>query len=95
LENSSINNKKFDELLKKYQEHAKKHGFRLNKNADIVKNLILALLKKKEKYGEYYCPCRIINPIDNKSNKKIICPCVYHKEEIKKDGHCHCYLFVK
>ena len=26
--------------------------------------------------------------------KKIICPCVYHKDEIREQGHCHCLLFV-
>ncbi|MCK4355114.1 hypothetical protein KAW43_02040 [Candidatus Parcubacteria bacterium] len=25
----------------------------------------------------------------------MVCPCIYHKREIKEDGHCHCFLFVK
>nr|WP_269850493.1 ferredoxin-thioredoxin reductase catalytic domain-containing protein [Methanosarcina horonobensis] len=27
--------------------------------------------------------------------KKIVCPCIYHKDEIEKDGNCHCELFFK
>jgi hypothetical protein len=26
---------------------------------------------------------------------KKICPCFWHKDEIKKDGHCFCNLYVK
>jgi hypothetical protein len=32
-----------------------------------------------------HCPCR---PED------VPCPCPSHREEISKDGHCHCNLFV-
>lgn len=46
------------------------------------------MIKNEEKYGKKYCPCRKIH------RDEIVCPCVYHKEEIKKQGHCHCFLFV-
>ncbi|MGR3220281.1 MAG: ferredoxin-thioredoxin reductase catalytic domain-containing protein [Candidatus Anammoxibacter sp.] len=47
----------------------------------------------KKKYGFDYCPCRIVTG-DKEKDDKIICPCVYHEEEIKRDGKCHCDLFV-
>ena len=31
---------------------------------------------------------------DAEKDKKIICPCVYHIEEIDREGECHCQLFV-
>ena len=31
---------------------------------------------------------------DAEKDKKIICPCVYHVEEIEREGECHCQLFV-
>ena len=81
-------NEKVKKLIKEYKQYAEKNGFRLNPNKKIVENLIKVLIKNEEKFGKKYCPCRKIHRDD------IVCPCVYHKEEIKKQGHCHCFLFV-
>jgi len=79
---------KVKKLIKEYKQYAEKNGFRLNPNKKIVENLIKALIKNEEKFGKKYCPCRKIH------RDEIVCPCIYHKEEIKKQGHCHCFLFV-
>ncbi len=84
----------FQNLLKEYQDYAQKNGFHINPDKKVVNFLINALIERKKKYGERYCPCRVITG-DKEKDKKIICPCVYHKEEIEKQGHCHCGLFVK
>ena len=81
-------NDKVQRLIEGYRHHAEKNGFRLNPNKKIVENLIEALIKNEENFGKKYCPCRKIH------RDEIVCPCVYHKEEIKRDGHCHCFLFV-
>ena len=81
-------------LIKKYEKYAKENGFRLNPNKKIVEQLIKGLLKNEEEYGKQYCPCRRVTN-DKEENKRIVCPCAYHKDEIKKQGHCHCFLFVK
>jgi len=86
--------KEFEQLLKQYKDYAKDNGFRLNPDQKVVNFLIESLLERKRKYGKRYCPCRRIKK-SLKENEKIVCPCVCHKEEIKKDGHCHCFLFVK
>ena len=86
--------KKFKKLLKEYQNYAKKNGFRLNPNQVVKDSLIKALMEREKKYGKRYCPCRRIQGVEEE-DKKIICPCVYNKEEIEKDGHCHCFLFVR
>lgn len=83
-----------EKLIKDYEKHAKENGFKINPNRKIVENIVNALIEREEKFGEKYCPCRRITG-EKKEDKKIICPCVYHKEEIAKDGHCHCNLFVK
>jgi len=83
-----------EELIKKYKQHAKKNGFRLNPDKNIVDSIIDLQIKNKEEKGEFYCPCRRVTG-NKEEDKKIICPCVYHKEEINKFGHCHCFLFVK
>lgn len=88
------NKEKIEILRRKYQSYAQKNGFRLNPNKEIVDRLFMALLERQEKYGKEYCPCRRVSNNPEK-NKKIICPCVYHKKEIQEQGHCHCFLFVK
>ncbi len=67
--------------------------YKLNPNSTHVDKMIKSLAKKKLKKGFFYCPCRMLS--DNKEiDDKIICPCEYHHEEIKKDGVCSCDLFV-
>lgn len=86
--------RKIGKLLEEYRVYAKREGFRLNPDKELVKSLIKALIEREKKYGESYCPCRLIKG-DKEEDKKIICPCIYHKKEIEEDGYCHCLLFVK
>ena len=81
-------NEKAKKLIKEFKEHTEKNGFRLNPNKKIVEHFIKGLLKNEENFGKKYCPCKKIH------NDKVICPCIYHKKEIKEQGHCHCFLFV-
>jgi ferredoxin-thioredoxin reductase catalytic chain len=83
-----------EELIKKYQEYAKENGFQLNTDKKIVERIINGLLRNKEKYGQMYCPCRRVSG-DKEEDSKKICPCFWHKEEINKDGHCFCNLYIK
>ena len=78
------------EVLRRYAES---QGFKLNPDEKVVDSLIQGLLKNEAKYGYRYCPCRTITG-DRMEDAKIICPCAYHKDEIKSMGHCHCGLFV-
>ena len=68
--------------------------FYFNPDPEIVDSILRAMLKRREKHGEDYCPCRLVSG-DREKDAKIICPCVYHVEEIEKDGYCHCRLFMK
>ena len=83
-----------DEILKPYLEHAKINGFQLNPDAKVVERIINGLLANEKKHGHRYCPCRRVSG-DPKVDAKIICPCIYHKDEIVKDGRCYCGLFTK
>jgi len=84
----------FETLLIKFQIYAKKNGFCLNPNKKITKQLILQLIKRENKFGKRYCPCYLISENAEK-DKKFVCPCIYHKKEIEKQGHCNCFLFMK
>ncbi|MFH1451118.1 MAG: thioredoxin [bacterium] len=85
---------RIDELTRESADYAQKNGFQLNSNKEIVERIINGLLENEKKHGEKYCPCRRITGNHEEDVKKI-CPCYYHKEEIKNDGKCFCGLFTK
>lgn len=85
---------KIEEIIEKYEAYAKENGFKLNPQKETVERIIKGLLEREEKLGSRYCPCRRVSG-DKEEDKKIICPCVYHKDEIEKLGRCLCGLFVR
>ena len=85
---------KIKKIIEDYEKYAKKAGFRLNPEREALETLVRGLLLNEKRYGERYCPCRRVVG-DREEDKKKICPCVWHREEIREMGHCHCRLFVK
>jgi len=83
-----------NEIIKGFKEYAEKNGFGLNPDKKAVEILVKGLLENEKKHGKRYCPCRRITGNPEKDRFKI-CPCVWHREEIERDGHCYCRLFVK
>jgi len=83
-----------EEIIKESEEYAKKNGFRLNPNREVVERISKGLLENEKKHGAKYCPCRRVGGSPEEDWPKI-CPCYWHKEEIEKDGKCFCGLFVK
>jgi ferredoxin-thioredoxin reductase catalytic chain len=72
--------------------YAKEHNFRLNPDTEKLRNVLRGLIRNRERFDEQYCPCRIRSG-DIEKDKAIICPCIYHEQEIDLEGHCHCNLF--
>lgn len=72
-----------------YENYAKENGYELGEVAD---KIIDALHRTNA-----YCPCKYAMWKKTKPEEldQIICPCAEHKEEIEKDGYCHCHLFKK
>jgi len=89
---TKFNSSSPEELKKSIQEYAEKVGIKPSE-ADID-NVIKGLLAKKEKFGDIYCPCRVVSG-NKEKDKEIICPCVFHRGEIELQGHCLCNLFIK
>ena len=76
------------------EDYARKNNFVLNPDEQIRETVITGLASNKIKYGFRYCPCRIVS--GNLAEDKLkICPCHWHREEIARDGHCHCQLFFR
>ncbi len=82
------------EILNWAGEYATNNGYILNPDPERLEIVIKGLLRNKVKYGEQYCPCRLRSG-DKEQDKEIICPCAFHRDEIKKEGNCHCHLFFE
>jgi ferredoxin-thioredoxin reductase catalytic subunit len=82
-------------LIQEFEQYAKKNGFYLSSNKQLVQTIVEGLLRNEEKHGngKLYCPCRPVTG-NEEMDKKNVCPCVYHRDELKRDGKCHCGLFV-
>lgn len=74
--------------------YADKAGYMLNPDEEMRELVLEGIAKNKDTHGKNYCPCRIVTG-DEIEDKKIICPCIYHKDEIESDGSCHCDLFFR
>lgn len=80
--------------IRGYEAYAKKSGFSLNPNPKYVEAIVKGLLMNEEKKGRRYCPCRPLTG-NKQDDDRIVCPCAYHKDEIRVQGKCHCGLFVR
>lgn len=70
-----------DEIIERIEAFAKLRNFTFNEDRE---DLVAGLLKKKETYGDFYCPCRFENTPEN------ICPC--HQTRmgfVQKNGNCY------
>ena len=80
------------EIRERLQAYAESQGFILNPDKERQDLVIKGLHNNAVKRGAEYCPCRVRTG-DVEADKEIICPCIYHKDEIKEKGYCHCNLF--
>lgn len=81
------------ELRQRYERYAERKGYRLNPDAARLDETLHGLAMRKLRFGKFYCPCRVVSG-KPEEDKKLICPCVFHEEEIEKNGICMCELFV-
>jgi len=93
-ENESEQKEKVEAFKKKSSEYAQGEGFRLNPDDKFLDMLVPGLVKHETEKGAPYCPCRPLEGNKEEDDKKI-CPCFWHREEIARDGHCKCKLFVR
>jgi ferredoxin-thioredoxin reductase catalytic subunit len=82
------------DMRTRVQTYATKHNWVLNPDEKQLATVIRGLVRNKKKFGHPYCPCRLRSG-DEEKDHAIVCPCVYHKDEITNDGSCHCKLYFK
>lgn len=82
------------EIYNRVRDFTEGKNFTLNPDDDVVKRVVKGLARNNEKKGKEYCPCRLVtgNP---EMDDKIVCPCIFHQDEIDEKGACHCQLYVK
>lgn len=76
------------------ESYVREGRVRFNPDTDLVDRIIAGLAARERKTGMRLCPCRLAKN-DPVEDRKIVCPCIYHLDEIAADGHCHCDLFVR
>ena len=81
------------EIKDRIEKHVARSACRLNPDARVAEALIDGLVRRKAKFGDYYCPCRIVTG-NAETDKNNVCPCVTHEAEIAETGKCHCGLFA-
>lgn len=82
-----------EELFEKYTKDIANQGIYLNPDKDFTIELIRGILVNRERYGEDYCPCRLVSEIEE-IDRQIICPCIFRDSDIDQYGQCYCALFV-
>ncbi|WP_321506140.1 ferredoxin-thioredoxin reductase catalytic domain-containing protein [uncultured Methanoregula sp.] len=83
-----------EDMLKWAKAYAHKQGWSLSTDQKQLTTVIKGLVRNKTKFGHPYCPCRLRSG-DEEKDMAIECPCIYHKDEVAKMGHCHCNLYYK
>lgn len=89
------NEEVFQQIWRLANKYSEKRGYRLNPDPERVKELIEETAQNYVEFGARYCPCmtkRLTG--DKKADARRICPCIWHKEDIRQFGTCYCGLFV-
>lgn len=75
------------EIRERAENFARLRGYIFNENKELV---LEGLLEKKEKYGDFFCPCKADNVPKN------ICPCLETRSgRVLREGSCFCGLYYK
>ena len=82
-----------DDLYEKLKVINEKKGYYFNRNEDKTFELLRGLLVNKDRYGYMVCPCRLASG-SRDTDRDIICPCLYRKQDVQEYGSCYCGLYV-
>jgi ferredoxin-thioredoxin reductase catalytic chain len=80
------------EILAWARQYAREHRWILNPDIRQLEIVIRDLVRNEARFGARYCLCRIRRN-DPAKDLNIVCPCIFHEEEIAEEGHCYCNLF--
>ena len=76
-----------EEILARVDEYARIRGYKFN---EMKEDIIEGLMGKRDRFGDFYCPCRM------EHSDEYQCPCKPTRGgEVERLGRCHCGLFWK
>jgi ferredoxin-thioredoxin reductase catalytic subunit len=78
---------------RRLERYLRRSRYRLFPDEVVVRALVTRLARNLLEHGRQYCPCRKVTG-DRDADRPNICPCRSHHDEIARDGHCECRLFV-
>jgi ferredoxin-thioredoxin reductase catalytic subunit len=93
MNGKTISEPEVEKVFTALKKEAENGGYRLNPDAEFVKNLVHGLLKNEQRYGYRACPCRLAAG-KREEDTDIICPCDYRDPDLNDFGACYCALYV-
>lgn len=82
-----------EEMFEYVEKDAKKSGYHLCPDENLLDEFVEGLLKNQRRYGYPSCPCRPASG-EKRYDVDIICPCEYRDADVNEYGMCYCGLFV-
>jgi len=79
-----------EERIRRY---LRRSPYQLFPDEVVVRHLVTRLARNVVEHGRQYCPCRKVTGARD-ADRPNICPCRTHHQEIARDDHCECRLFV-
>lgn len=83
-----------DRVTRMARRHADRQGFRLQPDEAQLRYVLGGLARNLIEHGRPYCPCREVTG-EPESDRRNICPCRTHREEVRSAGECECGLFTR
>ncbi len=75
------------------ERYLARRRYTLNPDPVTVEHVTVGLARNLVRHGRWYCPCREVTA-DPEQDRKNICPCPQHHDDIAREGVCECGLFA-
>jgi ferredoxin-thioredoxin reductase catalytic subunit len=90
---AEVRSAEVERLYGELRSEAEAHGYHLNPDEAMTRQLVQGLLVNEKRYGYPSCPCRLA--AGNKGEDlDIICPCDYRDPDLDEYNACYCSLYV-
>ncbi len=83
-----------EEVRRRAESDAKRHGYFLCPDQEMLASLLEGLKANQERYGYPSCPCRLSTGTFE-LDRDIICPCDYRDPDVEEFGYCYCSLYCR
>ena len=83
-----------EQIQQRAESDAKTHGYYLNPDPILLRDLLEGLKKNEERYGYPSCPCRLASGKFD-FDRDITCPCDYRDPDVEEYGACYCALYIR